>query len=292
MQWFIDKEHDGMLIRDYLREVHAFSRRILTSIKFDGGQILVNGLPKMVTYRLKVDDQLKVCFPPEKKGYYMQPEELPLEVVYEDEYIIVLNKGSGIATIPSSHNPSGTIANGLLYYYEQHNIQSTIHVVTRLDRNTSGILLIAKNRYIHSLLSNLIAAGKIKRKYKAIIEGQLEHKKDTIMANIGRKKDSIIERAVVEDGKRAVTHYEVIHTTEHHTLVDIELETGRTHQIRVHFSHIGHSLAGDNLYGGSTNLIDRQALHCYAISFEHPITKQNMTFHVPIPNDMKELMKS
>src|SRR5699024_4975922 len=112
---------------------------------------------------------------------------------------------------------------------------------------------------------------------------QLEPKKGTISANIGRKKDSIIERAVIKDGKNAVTHYEVQDQTKEHTLVNIALETGRTHQIRVHFSYIGHPLAGDSLYGGSTKVIERQAIHCYKISYEHPITKEKMTYHLPIP---------
>src|SRR5699024_6209081 len=192
----------------------------------------------------KTDDQLEIYFPPEKKGYYMEAEDLPLDIVYEDPYIIIINKDPGMITIPSPHNPSGTVANGLLFYYEQNDINYTVHVVTRLDRNTSGLLLIAKNRYVHSLFSKSLAKGKVKRQYKAIVEGQLEPKKGTISANIGRKKDSIIERAVIKDGKNAVTHYEVQDQTKEHTLVNIALETGRTHQIRVHFSYIGHPLAG------------------------------------------------
>lgn len=275
-----------MLIREYLREVHLFSRRILTSIKFEGGNILINEVPQTVTYCLRAGDQLEVIFPPEKKGYYMKPEKIFLDIVYEDRDLLIINKAPGMVTIPSPHNPSGTVANGVLYYYEQRDIHNTVHVVTRLDRNTSGLVLIAKNRYIHSLLSRSMINDGIKRTYKAIVEGKFEKKEGTIVANIGRKKDSIIEREVTEKGKDAITHYEVEHETSRHSLVNIELETGRTHQIRVHFSHIGHPVAGDTLYGGSTKLINRQALHCYKISFKHPITKEVIEQQIPLPKDM------
>lgn len=292
MKWVIEKAYEGMLIREYLQNVHFFSRRIMNSLKFDGGEILVNNQPKSVRYQLKVGDHLKVNFPPEQKGYYMKPEKIPLEIIYEDQEIIVINKEPGMVTIPSPHNPSGTVANGLLYYYEQNNIQNTVHVVTRLDRNTSGLLLIAKNRYIHSLLSKQINAGCIKRKYKAIVEGQLKRNSGTIKANIGRKEGSIVERVVASDGKKAITHFEKVFKTKEHTLVNVALETGRTHQIRVHFSYIGHPLAGDDLYGGSTSFINRQALHCFEISYEHPISQEKMTHYLPIPGDMECLIST
>lgn len=290
MEWIIEKKYEGMLIKEYLQEVHSFSRRILKSIKFEGGKILVNGLPKTVRYRLEFGDRLEIHFPPENKGFYMIPEELTLDVIYEDEEIIIINKEAGIVTTPSPHNPSGTIANGILYYYEQKEIHNTVHIVTRLDKDTSGLLLVAKNRYIHSLLSKSIMKGQVKRKYKAIVEGRFASKKGTIVANIGRKKDSIIERTITKNGKKAITHYEVEYETKRHTLVNVELETGRTHQIRVHFSHIGHPLAGDTLYGGSTELINRQALHCYEISFQHPIRKKVMNYQLPLPKDMHRLL--
>lgn len=290
MEWKINSTHEGMFIRDYLKTVHGFSNRILIAIKHKGGAILVNSTPQTVRYRLRVGDKLEIQFPPEEKGALMIAEKLPLSIIAEDEDIIIINKKPGMATTPSPHNTSGTVANRLLAYYEAHNIPYTIHTVTRLDRDTSGLLLIAKHRYSHSLLAMAQQNGGINRKYLAIIEGHLTIKKGTLTYPIGRKQGSIIERTVSNTGKSATTHYKVISETQDHSLVEIELETGRTHQIRVHFSHIGHPLAGDNLYGGSTDKINRQALHCYELCFQHPTQNRECFFQRPIPADMKQLI--
>lgn len=290
MEWTIDKEHQGMIIRDFLQDVHSFSRRMVVAIKFDGGKMLVNGSAETVRYRLVTGDRLTIIFPPEKKGYHMTPEKMPLDIIYEDADILVIHKKAGIATIPSSHHQSGTIANGVLAHYEERGIPYTVHVVTRLDRDTSGLLLIAKHRHSHSLIAQSQINGQVKRSYKAIIEGRLGQKQGVITANIGRKEGSIIERTVTERGKKAITHYQAVSETPRHTLVDVQLETGRTHQIRVHFSHMGHPLAGDDLYGGKQDDMSRQALHCSHISFEHPVSKEMISFEAPIPEDMKRLM--
>ncbi|MFD1169110.1 RluA family pseudouridine synthase [Oceanobacillus caeni] len=289
MKWMINSEHVGMMIRDYLKEYQRFSRRILTAVKLEG-KILINGIPQTVRYSLKEGDLLEISFPKEQVGEYMVKDEMDLSIVYEDDSVIVVDKPAGIATIPSLHHPTGTVANGILGYYEKHNIPYTIHVVTRLDRDTSGLLLIAKHRYSHSLLSTAQKAGKIKRRYKALVEGDLMKDSGTINAPIDRKEGSIIERMVKETGKRAVTHFKVEKRLPLHTLVNIQLETGRTHQIRVHFSHINHPLAGDDLYGGKTDYIKRHALHCYKLAFEHPFTKEYIQLESNLPSDMKELL--
>lgn len=289
MKWMINSEHVGMTIRDYLMEYHRFSRRILIAVKLEG-KILINGIPQTVRYSLREGDLLEISFPKEQVGEYMVKEEMDLSIVYEDDSVIVVDKPAGIATIPSLHHPTGTVANGILGYYEKHNIPYTVHVVTRLDRDTSGLLLIAKHRYSHSLLSTAQKAGKIKRRYKALVEGDLKQDSGTIDAPIDRKEGSIIERTVKETGKRAVTHFKVEKRLPLHTLVNIQLETGRTHQIRVHFSHINHPLAGDDLYGGKTDYIKRHALHCYKLAFEHPFTKEYIQLESSLPGDMKELL--
>lgn len=289
MKWMIHSEHVGMTIRDYLKEYQRFSRRILIAVKLEG-KILINGIPQTVRYSLREGDLLEISFPKEQVGEYMVKEEMDLSIVYEDDSVIVVDKPAGIATIPSLHHPTGTVANGILGYYEKHNIPYTVHVVTRLDRDTSGLLLIAKHRYSHSLLSTAQKAGKIKRRYKALVEGDLKQDSGTIDAPIDRKEGSIIERTVKETGKRAVTHFKVEKRLPLHTLVNIQLETGRTHQIRVHFSHINHPLAGDDLYGGKTDYIKRHALHCYKLAFEHPFTKEYIQLESSLPGDMKELL--
>lgn len=279
-----------MFIYDYLQKVHSFSRRIITAIKFDGGRILVNGTAQTVRYCLVVGDILTIVFPPEIVGDHLKPEEVPLDIVYEDEDIIVINKIAGLATMPSVNHQSGTVANGLLYYYQENHIPYTIHIVTRLDRDTSGLMLIAKHRYSHSLLAKSHAQGKIERSYKAVVEGYLKDKQGEINAKIARKENSIIERTVSEFGKEAVTYYEVVAEYQYKSLVNIILGTGRTHQIRVHFSHINHPLIGDDLYGKADAQIDRHALHCERLSFEHPLSKRQVTLHMPIPDDMNRLI--
>ncbi|MBM7601615.1 23S rRNA pseudouridine1911/1915/1917 synthase [Virgibacillus halotolerans] len=286
MKWVIEKKHTGMLVREYLKEIHGFSRRIIKAVKFDGGKIMVNGVSRTVRYDLAEGDMLQVLFPPEKIGPGMVPEAMDLNIIFEDEDVIVIDKPSGIATIPSCHHPSGTIANGVLAHYEKNNIPYTIHVVSRLDRDTSGLVLIAKHRYSHSLLADLLQAGKVSRTYQAIVEGTMDKVEGVIDAPIDRKEGSIIERAVCDTGKRAITHYQVLRQFQHYSLVEIKLETGRTHQIRVHFSHVGHPLAGDDLYGGSKSLITRQALHCSELVFQHPTSDKMIRLQSQLPSDI------
>lgn len=292
MKWVIEKEYDGMMIRDYLRSIQSFSRRLLKRAKIDGGEILVNGLPQTVRWLLQAGDMLHVVLPPEEKSLFMEPVQMPLHILYEDEAVLIINKEAGMATIPSFNHPTNTLANGLLGYYQRKNLASTVHIVTRLDRDTSGIVLIAKSQYSHSLLANQQKDGEIDRRYMAVIEGHLPVKNGTIDAPIGRKPGSIIERVVVDSGKHAITHYQTIKETADYTHLSIRLETGRTHQIRVHFSHMGHPLVGDDLYGGRVlpNQIGRQALHCAEIKFRHPLTEETMIFQAEMPADLGLLM--
>ncbi|ASN07433.1 RNA pseudouridine synthase [Virgibacillus necropolis] len=280
-----------MSIHDYLRSVQSFSRRLVKNVKDSKGKIQVNGTCQTVRYRLSSGDELEVGFPPEIVGKGLFPEDLPLTIVYEDEAVLVIDKPAGIATIPSFKHLKGTIANAVLGHYRKHQIPYTVHVVTRLDRDTSGLMLIAKHQYSHSLLSGEQKAGKVNRNYSAVVEGSLSQLEGTIDANIGRKEGSIIERMVTESGKKAITHYQVVEQSTNYSLVDIRLETGRTHQIRVHFAHVGHPLAGDDLYGGSTKDFNRQALHCTELTFCHPFTKKVMHFQSSPPSELLHLIR-
>lgn len=290
MNWTIARHHEGLIIRNYLRQEHKFSKRMIKHIVHGGGEIRVNEVKQTVRYVLKAGDVLTVILPAEKKGAMMIPENIPLDIIYEDDAVLVINKPAGRATIPSYLHSSGTIANAVLAHYEKQGLPYTFHVVTRLDRNTSGAMLIAKHRWSHSILSEAQKNGNVTRAYYAIIEGHLQQKKGTINAPIARKEGSIIERTVTNQGKKAITHYTVLKESGNHTLVDVHLETGRTHQIRVHFSHIGHPLAGDDLYGGMTSSIDRQALHCHHLSFAHPITGERIHFSVEKADDLKDII--
>jgi len=289
LKWTIRKEEDGMLIFDFVK-AKQISKRALTDIKFNGGDILVNSEHVTVRHKVKEGDVLTIIFPKEERGSGLQADKVPFTIVYEDQHCLVINKPPYVPSIPSREHTKGTLANGLIDYYEKHHIASTVHIVNRLDKDTSGLMLVAKHRFAHSLFSTQQKTKQIHRTYKAVVHGVLNLDQGTITAPIGRKKDSIIEREVCEDGQVAVTHYEVIQRLEDKTLVKLILETGRTHQIRVHMSSLGHPLCGDQLYGGNENEIKRQALHSSQLSFWHPLLEKQLTFEAEMPEDMSELL--
>jgi 23S rRNA pseudouridine1911/1915/1917 synthase len=292
LEWLINKSHENLEIKDFLKDQHV-SKTALTDIKFNGGFILVNNVAENVRYKLADGDHLKVIFPIEVASGDMIPTSIPLNIVYEDAYLLVINKQPYLPTIPSREHPTISLANGLLYYYQQIGLKSTTHIVNRLDRDTSGLMVVAKYRHVHHLFVEQQKKGKLKRKYEAITHGVIHNQSGTINAPIGRKSDSIIERTVRDDGQTAITHYRIVQAFSDKDMshVAIQLETGRTHQIRVHLSYIGHPLVGDDLYGGSKDVINRQALHCCHITFVHPLSNETMTFSAELPPDMKLLLQ-
>ncbi|RLQ97172.1 RluA family pseudouridine synthase [Falsibacillus albus] len=291
ISWEIKHEDAAKKIKQFLSEQNI-SKRALTDIKFAGGKITVNGEEVNVRYVLKEKDVLNVEFPVEIHSDGLVAETLPLNIVYEDDDVMVIDKQPYMNTIPSREHPKGSLANALLSYYKENGISSTIHIVTRLDRDTSGLLLVAKHRFVHHLLSNQQQKRLIQRTYQAVVEGIPTPLEETIDAPIGRKKTSIIEREVTWDGRPAVTHYKVLHANERMSLVQLNLETGRTHQIRVHMTYKGHPLIGDDLYGGNTELLQRQALHCTELSFFHPFQEKTLTFRSRLPKDLESLIGS
>ncbi|HLQ71040.1 MAG TPA: RluA family pseudouridine synthase [Bacillota bacterium] len=293
MKWVITKDVAGYSVQKFLKDKHAFSRRLLRSLKDDGGSIEVNSELLSFRYKLQEGDIVNVTFPSEKVAAYMEPAPIPLTIIYEDEELMVVNKEAGMATLPSRNHPSHTLANGILAYYRDKGIRSTIHIVTRLDKDTSGLVLIAKNRYIHGLFARMQQSHLIKRTYIAIVNGQPVKQRGVINAPIGRKEGSIIERTVTFDGKEAITDYNILHTDVNgdYSFAEIGIHTGRTHQIRVHMAYIVHPLIGDDLYSEKHPYIDRQALHCYRLTFQHPLTKHELTIEAPIPADMSVFYK-
>ncbi|MFD2973668.1 RluA family pseudouridine synthase [Peribacillus deserti] len=290
LEWTVQECDSGKLLRDFLGEQHI-SRSSLTDIKYNGGSILVGQEEVTVRYVLKTDDRIEVIFPKEQISAGLTKENLPLDIIYEDHYLLVISKPPLMNTIPSRDRPAGSIANALAGYYDRTNISSTIHIVTRLDRDTSGIMLVAKHRHVHHLLSEQQKKGSVNRYYEAIVEGVIPESTRMINAPIGRKETSIIEREVREDGKPACTTVEVLEKLPCATHILLKLMTGRTHQIRVHMSHIGYPLAGDDLYGGSRKHIKRQALHCSKLAFYHPFLEKELTFTKELPQDMKTLIE-
>ncbi|WIW27672.1 RluA family pseudouridine synthase [Bacillus inaquosorum] len=286
----ITSAEDGMTVKEYAG-VLGISKRLLTDIKFGGGDLLINGEHVTVKYVLREGDLLVVKFPEEQVSETLLAEPVPLDILYEDEHVLVINKQPHVSSIPSREHPSGSIANGIIHHYQKNGVRATVHLVTRLDRDTSGVMLVAKHRFAHSILSSAQKNGLVKRRYAAVVHGRMTGE-GTVDAPIGRHPDSIIERRVTPEGQKAVTHFYVTRATDDITSVTLQLETGRTHQIRVHMSYIGHPLCGDTLYGGTRQKIGRQALHSEHLSFIHPLTQENMTFHAALPQDMKELTKS
>lgn len=285
--WIASQNEEGWLLRDFLTDVKKISKRALTHIKFKGGKIEVNGVEVTVRYILRAGDEVSVTYPPEKVSEWIIPVQIPLKIVYEDDHVLVINKQPYLPTIPSRNNVEKSLAGAVIHYYREKQIPSTFHAVNRLDKNTSGMMLIAKHRYIHDLFSKMQRDEKIDRTYVALVHGVVHKDKGKIEAPIAKKETSIIEREVSPTGQHAVTHYKVIERFRDYTLLELRLETGRTHQIRVHMSHIGHPLAGDTLYGGNNEIIERQALHSKSIRFFHPLDEKMYEFHCPLAEDIE-----
>lgn len=290
LKWVIPSSYDGKRMREFLIDQQV-SKRTLTAVKFDGGTITVNGKEKNVRYHLVEGDILELKFPEEKGSESLVAEEIPLSILYEDEDVLVVDKPWGMKSIPTKNEPTGSLANAIAGYYERVGICSTVHIVTRLDKDTSGLVLVAKHRHVHHLFSLQQKGREIKRTYEAFAEGRLDTDTGTIEEPIGRKPDSIIEREVRQDGRYALTHYRVKKRFHDFVHIELRLETGRTHQIRVHMSFIGHPLAGDDLYGGSVVLIGRQALHCKNLSFFQPVKKEWVQLEAVMPLDMRILLE-
>lgn len=276
-------------ILHFLRD-QGYSSQIIIRLKQDPEGVCLNGNPVFVKTPLCPGDRLTITIKEEVSSEKIPPVQLPLDIVYEDEDVLVVNKPANMPIHPSLGNYENSLANALAFYYEQQNTPFVFRCLTRLDRDTSGLTLIAKHMLSAGILSAQLAkkgtSDGIEREYLAICEGIFAQKSGTIDAPIARTPGSIMERMVSPDGDRALTYYIVLQESNTHSLLRLRLETGRTHQIRVHCKYIGHPIIGDFLYHPEYSLIARQALHSEYLAFTHPITKKRMEFHAPLPNDM------
>jgi len=280
----VSAELSALPLKEFLRK-SGLSLTLRRRIKHNG-VITRNGTPINWNEAVFDQDQITVSWPLDNK---LKPIPMDLAIAYEDSTLLVIDKPPGIMVHPTARQDDITIANGVLHHYRESGQSCDFHPVHRLDRQTSGLLLLAKNAYIHHLLSGK-GIKHVQRSYQAIVTGQPQPSAGTINAPIGRKPGSIIERVISPCGQEAVTDYRLISGTAAASLMQISLRTGRTHQIRVHFSHIGHPLLGDDLYGGCTELINRQALHAGKLAFNHPITSEPLTIHSPLPADMLSVL--
>ena len=271
----------------------GFSSQNLVQLKKDPTAVQANGIPCFMNHILQPGDTLTLHIHEEHSSEKIPPVELPLDIIYEDEDLMVINKPAGMPIHPSMNNYYNSLANGLAYYFAQQNCPFVFRCINRLDRDTSGLTIIAKHYVSAGMLSAMIAnkaTSGITREYLAIVKGSVKPTKGTITAPLGRKEGSIIERTVdFEKGESAVTHYKLLDEKNGHSLVSLILETGRTHQIRIHMKYLGYPLIGDYLYNPDMEQIQRQALHAWKLSFVHPITGEKMQFTAPLPEDMAKV---
>ena len=288
LEYKITEDSPSMKIGDFLKK-EGFSRQCIIALKKQENGILLNGIWSYVNTTLSVGDTLTLTLTEEDSSAKIPPIDLPLHILYEDEDILVLNKPADMPIHPSLNNYENTLANAVAYYYDQKNIPFVFRCINRLDRDTTGVTMLAKNPFSAGILSEMVRNREIHREYLAIAHGIFDEKEGTIDAPIGRKDGSTIEREInFETGEKAITHYTVVNENKalNCSLIRLWLETGRTHQIRVHMKHLGHPLLGDFLYNPDMTYIKRQALHSYSLSFNHPITKKPMHFTAPVPSDM------
>ncbi len=288
--YHIDSTSAGLRIEQYLRR-RGYSYQNLTQLKKMHESILLNGVWSYMRTPMEGGDILTVHIQEPESSPNIPPAALPLDIVYEDEDIIVVNKPAGMPVHPSLNNYENSLANALMYYYQEQGKPFIFRCTNRLDRDTSGLTVVAKHMVSSSILSSMGMRHEITREYLAIVRGALKPSEGTIDAPIGRTGSSLIERKIdFENGERAVTHYRVVEEQNGHSLVSLILETGRTHQIRVHMKYIGHPLVGDYLYNPDMEYIDRQALHSHRLSFTHPVTGEKMEFTAPLPTDMRKIL--
>ncbi len=290
-----NEEDIGMRIDKYLsNNIEGKSRSFIQGL-IDSDSVIVNGKNIKSNYKLKENDLLEVVMP-EPIELDVKPENIELNIIYEDKDIIVLNKPQGVVVHPAPGNYSGTLVNGLLYHCNDlSGINGVIRpgIVHRIDKDTSGILVIAKNDEAHNALAEQFKEHSIKREYYALVEGKFNNLEGTIDRPLGRNKKDRLKMAIVEDGKRAITHYKVLEQYNNNTsLVKCILETGRTHQIRVHMSSIGHPLVGDPLYGSKKQKfkLNGQVLHAKTLGFIHPTSKEYMEFDSELPKYYLDLL--
>lgn len=275
----------GKTILEYLSE-KGYSHALLVHLKKTPESILLNGTWAYVTARLFPQDRLRILLSETTGSAGIEPVRLPLSICYEDEDILVINKPEHMPIHPSQRHHEDTLANAVCGYFQEKGIPYTFRCVNRLDRDTTGLVILAKHMLSSSILNQAVKNREIRREYLAIAEGEVPES-GTITAPIGRKSGSSIERTVdFMCGETAVTHYRRIFYRDGLSLISLHLETGRTHQIRVHMSYLGHPLIGDFLYHPASHKIKRQALHSYRLQFTHPITGLPMDFSAPLPDDM------
>ncbi len=282
---------DKIRIDKYLTEKTDLSRSKIQKL-IDEGKILVNGNEVSSNYKVKLNDKIEIKEEDMDFSIDIVKENIPLDIVYEDEYLLVINKKSGMVTHPAPGNYTGTLVNALLYKFDLEGDPIRPGIVHRLDKDTSGLMVVAKNEKVHDLLASMIKDKKVERHYLALVEGVISHETGTIDAPIGRDIYNRQKMAVTDvNGKDSITHFKVLKRYKDKTLVECVLETGRTHQIRVHMAYIKHPVVNDPLYNKKKADSFGQMLHSKSIKFTHPITGKEIYYEVEPPKEFMEKLE-
>ncbi|MDF2924258.1 MAG: ylyB2 [Paenibacillaceae bacterium] len=296
LTYLVPAEEDGLELKAILHRKMMVSRKLLSRLKLTERGITVNGTRQYINCRVKEGDVVEVRME-EETSEDILPQDIPVDVLFEDDHLLIVNKPAGIIVHPTTGHWSNTLANGVVHMWLERGLRIRFRPIHRLDRETSGVLAIAKNPYIHQNVSEQMKANTVEKEYTAIVQGLVEPESGTIDAPIDRNPDSPHYRIVTPGGYPSITHYQVAERLREATMLKVVLETGRTHQIRVHMTHLGHPLLGDSMYGicaddANELPIGRHALHASKLSFVHPATGEKMIFSAPLPQDMKELLSS
>lgn len=284
LQFVVPPEAEGQRLGYFLRTC-GVTAGLIRSVKHTGAGFLADGTPLHTDQPVHMGQRISFLLPPEQ-ATSVEPQPVPVTIVYEDDFAVVLEKPAGMAVHPTLNYKEGTLANGWIFYLQSHGRTGIFRPVNRIDKNTSGLVLCAQNAFAAPLLGT-----SAEKRYLAVVQGRLPLGPGRVEAPIGRRGDSIIGRCVTEQGKYSLTEYQVLVAGDRYSLVCCRPCTGRTHQIRVHMSYIGHPLAGDTLYGGEDTDIARHALHCAVIWFDDPLTGQRRRVDSPLPPDMLALAR-
>lgn len=290
LTYYANIVENKMKLRDYLKQNLNLSTRFVKASAI-GKKIEVNGKPQKLNYILVEGDKIEidVC---KDESQNIEPQNIEgVTVVYEDDDVIVVNKPAGIVVHPTKRHIDGTLANALLYHFRENGESCIVRLVSRLDMDTSGLILVAKNQFSHMALARDMKLDSFKKGYMAVVHGNLQEKSATINSPIFRTGGESIRRIIDERGQQSITHYEVVDSFSKGDLLKLQLETGRTHQIRVHLSSICHPIFGDLLYDGKDEYIKRQALHAYKLEFPHPRTGKIIKLEIELPEDIKALIE-
>ena len=284
----VKAEEEGVMVKDIVYGRLELSRGLLRRMKRGGG-VYLNGQRDYLTRRVTAGDTIQIVFFDEKTT--MKPQDIPFDIVYEDEYLLIINKDAGMPVHPTGAYQEGTLANAIAYYWRKIGLNTKVRLVHRIDKDTSGLILVAKEPFTLQRLLQQLSRQELVREYLAIVEGEMTSQQGVLTMAIGRPMDHGVKRAVKEGGKEARTVYKVLRASPKATLLRARLESGRTHQIRVHFADLGHPVLGDPLYSEALPGIPGQALHAWRLEFVHPRTEQRHVVTSPIPKEMLNLWR-